>query len=441
MGAASKRRDAKSNGGPPMLGCHAARAGTGGSFESQPVDIPREMHRAPQGLNRRQAMSIYPSVTSSGSRRAALAAVLLAMGAGSARAGAQDLTEDRRIEIARRLQASSVQVFAGPATGSGFVATPEGWVVTNAHVAQGAREGGVAVRIGDRQPVRARVLAYDPSPALAVLEPVTPLGVAPLPLADSDRAQVGQNVLAFGSPFGLEGTLTQGIVSARRDLPGIGGGQVRGLIQTDATINPGNSGGPLVNSHGEVIGVNTAILSRTGGSQGIGFAVPSNYVRELLASVRGELARRRAGTPPPGPSDAIARAPGQVQLIPMAPEDSRPDPALPSGRVWLGLYGDDFRAGNFQGVQVRQVVPGGPAHRAGLLGSEDPPPAFVRQLGIPWTGHIILAVDGRAVRTMSELTRMLRRRRPGQRALVGVTIGPGVVSGETMVQLATPPRR
>src|SRR5690606_6356438 len=159
---------------------------------------------------------------------------------------------------------------------------------------------------------------------------------------------VGQTVLAFGSPFGLEGTLTQGIISALRDVPpgsALGGGAVRRLIQTDAPINPGNSGGPLVSSRGDVIGVNTAILSRTGGSHGIGFAVPSSHVRALLEDLR----RRQR---------EVARAP-------------RRGPEPRHGQAYLGIVGDDFRGRGVSGVRIREVVPGSPAEVAGLAGSSD----------------------------------------------------------------------
>jgi len=351
---------------------------------------------------------------------------------------AQDLSETRRIEVARRLQESSVFVSAGPQGGSGFVVSDEHWIATNAHVAEGAQYGGLRIRFADGRAMRARVLAVDAAHDLALLVADGQVTARALLLANSDQVQVGQAVLAFGSPFGLEGTLTQGIVSARRDLPGTGGA-IRGVIQTDAPINPGNSGGPLVNSRGEVIGINTAILSRTGGSQGIGFAVPANYIRELVARVRSEVRTGRA------PQQQPSRGEPSAQLIPMpnggATSPMRPPQQpqqQPLGRVWLGIYGDDFVAGNVAGVRVQQVVPGGPAHQAGLLGAADPPPSLVRQLGIPWTGHIILAIDGRRVRTLQELHRTLDRHRPG-RAVVTVTVGPGLVQGETVVDLRTPP--
>jgi S1-C subfamily serine protease len=281
--------------------------------------------------------------------------------------------------------------------------------VTNAHVAAGILEGAeIFVRYDNRRDRRARVVAVDAEHDLALLQADEPPPVRPLRLADSDRVAVGQNVLAFGSPFGLEGTITQGIVSARRDVPSAGGGVIRSAIQTDAAMNPGNSGGPLVNSRGDVIGVNTTILSRTGTSAGIGFAIPSNIVRELLDAVR-----REQGTAGPVASNA---------------------PPLP----WLGILAEDFSARGLQGVQVRQVVQGGPAARAGLRGQLDPPPQFVQTLGVDWLGHIIVAVDGAPVHSMRELETQLRGRHAGDFVRLTVTIAQGTVAADAIVTLGPP---
>ncbi len=330
---------------------------------------------------------------------------------------AHELTEQRRIEIAERLQRSTVVVRVGRTGGSGFIATREGWVVTNAHVVRGGR-GPIVVRLSDGRTMPARVLALDAEHDLAVLEPTQAPNLPPLPLGDPDTVRVGQTVLAYGSPFGLDGTLTQGIVSARRNLPGPRG-PLEGIIQTDAPINPGNSGGPLANSRGQVIGVNTAILSRTGGSQGIGFAMPSNYVRELIARVRSRPTPSAVQTPVRQRSAASTRS--------------------SLGDVWVGIVGDDFVGGGVQGVRIERVIPGGPAADAGLRGLRDPPPSLVQQLGVPWTGHIIVAVDGRPVRNLSELKAVLAGRRPGDRARILLSVGPGALQGEALVSLEAPP--
>jgi S1-C subfamily serine protease len=347
---------------------------------------------------------------------AALAASALTI-ALPALAQQHELTEQRRIDVARRLQESTVSVIAGPSTGSGFVVGEERWILTNSHVIRPGRQYGVRVHFASGTMMQASVLVDSPEQDLAVLRVEGAVPSRPLALGDSDQVVVGQTVLAFGSPFGLEGTLTQGIVSAVRDVPpgtALGGGSISRLIQTDAPINPGNSGGPLVNSRGEVIGINTAILSRTGGSHGIGFAIPSSYVRALLQDVRQQL--REGGR--------VGRA---------------REPADATGGAFLGILGDDFREGRVSGVRIRQVVPGSPAETAGLAGSDDAAPLAILQLGVPWTGHIILAVDGRRVRTMRELSTMLERRRPGERAVLTITVGPGVMSGEAVVTLSERP--
>ncbi|MCB9591577.1 MAG: trypsin-like peptidase domain-containing protein [Sandaracinaceae bacterium] len=361
---------------------------------------------------------------------ARLAPILLLASAIALPAQAQELTEARRIAVARRLSESTVSVIAGPSSGSGFVVGDEHWIVTNSHVIQPGRRSGVRVHFSSGTTQAAEVLLDSPSHDLAVLRVQGTVPARPLELADADQVAVGQTVLAFGSPFGLEGTLTQGIVSALRDVPpgsSLGGGDVSRVIQTDAPINPGNSGGPLVNSAGEVIGVNTAILSRTGGSHGIGFAVPSNHVAALLDEVR-ERARLAQAEPQPTPTQ-----PTQPQ-----PTPSTPAPTA-SNDAFLGILGDDFRAPGVNGVRIRQVVPGSPAATAGLAGAADPAPVAVQRMRVPWTGHIILAVDGRPTRSMQELQARLAHRHPGDRTVLTVTVGPGVMSGQAVVTLGRRP--
>jgi S1-C subfamily serine protease len=359
------------------------------------------------------------------------------------------LDDNARIAVARRLKEATVTVLAGRSEGSGFLVESAGWVVTNAHVASGARASGqLAVRLSDGTQREAELLAYDAQHDLAVARVAGKLPT-PLELGDSSQVQVGQTVLAFGSPFGLDGTLTQGIVSAIRDVSAIGNGKVQGVIQTDAPINPGNSGGPLVDARGRVIGVNTAILSRGGGSNGIGFAVPASYVRELLVELRKHLEarERQAARAPSGPrpqrADGQAGAPAEPPPFREAPPQPEPrrGAQAPDGQppVWLGIYGEDFRSRGYQGVRVARVVHGGPAAEAGILGAEDPPPPFMRQLGLPWTGHIILAVDAQPVRSMRELQSLLSVHPPGSRARITVTIGPGILTGEALVELAARP--
>ena len=210
--------------------------------------------------------------------------------------------------------------------GSGVIVTNEGHIITNNHVVDQVDE--IEVQLSDGQTKKARVVGADEQVDLAVLKIDNP-GVKPLKLADSDTVQPGDFVLAIGNPFGFEETVTEGIISSkgrpnRSDFFGE-------LLQTDAAINPGNSGGPLINLRGEVIGINTAIASTTGGSQGVGFAIPSNTVRTALESLlkQGRIIRGYLG----------------IQTRGLQPGESGTDP---------------------DGVTVADVLAGSPAAQAGV---------------------------------------------------------------------------
>ncbi len=360
----------------------------------------------------------------------AVAPVALALSTPSA-AHAQDLTEARRVRIARRLARSTVSILAGASTGSGFVVSTERWIITNYHVIEGVPRGStVQVRFGSGTTLSARILETDQSHDLALLEVATGhVPSPPLEMADSDDVEVGQQVLAFGSPFGLDGTLTEGIVSARRDVPGVGGGMAHRLIQTDAPINPGNSGGPLVDHRGRVIGVNTAILSPgpSTGSLGIGFAVPANYVRDFLDDVRERARTHDAPT--------VATTTTTATTSVTATTDTTPAPTSP---VFLGVVGEDYSTGTVNGVRVLRVATGSPAQRAGIVGRDEPPPALIARLGVAWTGHIITAIDGHPLRTVAELDAYLSTRAPGQRVRLSVRLGSGSLGGDTTVTLGAP---
>ena len=230
----------------------------------------------------------------------------------------------------------------GEATGTGFLIDRDGSMVTNNHVVAGATS--VSVRLGDEE-YPATVIGADPSTDLALLEVDLPEEASvSLELADSDDVQVGDPVIAIGNPFGLEKTVTTGIVSAlQREITAVDSYTIPDVIQTDAAINPGNSGGPLLDSEGRVIGVNSQIATGGGsnGNVGIGFAVPSNTVTDVVDQIRET---------------------GEVQ------------------HAWLGLSGRDFPVGNEpvpgdlegrEGVLVEQVVPDGPASKGGIEGSGD----------------------------------------------------------------------
>jgi putative serine protease PepD len=194
-------------------------------------------------------------------------------------------------EMAERVQPSvvsiGVQTATQQGTGSGIVVTPDGLVLTNNHVVGDADE--IEVRFHDGSSESAEVVEADPRLDLAVVRIRGGQNLKSAKLGDSARLRIGDTVVAIGSPLGLEGSVTSGIVSGLdRTIPareGAGGGRIRGVIQTDAAINPGNSGGPLLNAAGEVVGINTAIATTSdqGGNIGLGFAVPVNAAKELLS--------------------------------------------------------------------------------------------------------------------------------------------------------------
>jgi serine protease Do len=213
--------------------------------------------------------------------------------------------------------------------GSGFIVSPDGYVVTNFHVVRGASE--IVVRLADHSELKGQLVGSDPKTDIALLK-IAGSNLATLPFGDSDRLQVGEPVMAIGNPFGLEQTVTTGIVSAKERF--IGAGPYDDFIQTDASINPGNSGGPLVDARGALIGINSAIFSQTGGSVGIGFAIPVNIAKDVLPQLRenGRVTRGYLG----------------VAVMPVSPEVSRS----------LGLSTQ-------RGALVAEVVPRSPARVQG----------------------------------------------------------------------------
>lgn len=282
-------------------------------------------------------------------------------------------------------------------SGSGFLVEVDGLprLVTNFHVVEAALventtdqvDGGkVEVTFPERPDVRheARVLGANPSFDLALLELTRgeyPASAAPLVISDSDSLKVGQKAIAIGNPFGLESTVTTGIISAiGRLVPSVGQISIP-MIQTDAAINPGNSGGPLLNSRGELIGVNTSILNPTGqSSAGLGFAVPSNLLAEALANLDlGGVSSISDTRPSLG---VIGRS---VRLL---PERIRGLLGLPD-----------------HGVAVLTVVPGSPADKAGLRGSNRAVP--VGSLELQAGGDVIIAVDGGSIESAQQLSEII----------------------------------
>ncbi|MFQ5340204.1 MAG: S1C family serine protease [Anaerolineae bacterium] len=271
----------------------------------------------------------------------------------------------------RALQASPIQgIVPQEGTGSGFIFDKEGHIVTNFHVIQQAQTVQVALQNGTSVP--ARLVGVDTLNDLAVLQVAVPADqLVPVTLGDSDRLRVGQRVIAVGNPFGLERTLTTGVVSAVGRNLKTGDDRVLGeVIQTDAAINPGNSGGPLLDSRGRVIGVNTAIRSPNGGSVGIGFAVPVSTVKRVVPYliVQGYYPHPWLGA-----------------------EFYEIDPIL-SVRLQLQVS---------QGLLVASVTPGGPAAVAGVRGPRRVVEAGGQRYGVG--GDIVVAINGQSVNRADEL--------------------------------------
>jgi S1-C subfamily serine protease len=306
------------------------------------------------------------------------------------------LTEEERNTIAvfRTVAPSTVFVtqkrvvvdyFAGTSeevasgSGSGFLWDDQGYIVTNYHVIQGAQ--ALEVTLQDQQSFEARVVGAEPRKDIAVLKIEAPPGAlkAVRVPRSGHRLEVGQKAIAIGNPFGLDHTLTKGTVSALgRKVQGVGGVTIRDMIQTDAAINPGNSGGPLLDSAGQLIGMNTMIFSRSGSSAGIGFAVPVNTIARVVPQ--------------------IIRT-GKAEQVGMGVEID------PAQRL--------ERRANVSGVVVLGVSSGSPADKAGLQG--------VRQTrrGI-LLGDVIVGVDDKPVETYDDLYNLLDNHKPGDRVPIKV---------------------
>ena len=249
--------------------------------------------------------------------------------------------------------------------GSGFVLTADGFIMTNAHVVDGADE--LIVTLTDKRELKARIVGADKRSDVAVVK-IDATGLAPVKIGDVGRLKVGEWVMAIGSPFGLDNTVTAGIVSAKqRDT-----GDLLPLIQTDVAINPGNSGGPLINLRGEVVGINSQIYSRSGGFMGISFAIPIDEAMRVADQLRasGRVARGRIG----------------VEIGPVTKEVAET----------VGL-------GTARGASVVRVEKDSPAEKAGIE-----------------AGDILLKVDGKAVESTGDLRRFIGNIKPGSKAVLQV---------------------
>ncbi|HEX6116963.1 MAG TPA: trypsin-like peptidase domain-containing protein [Solirubrobacterales bacterium] len=283
--------------------------------------------------------------------------------------------------------------------GTGFVVSGDGEVITNAHVVTDAQAAGqpqdlhpakeVYVQFPDRNNVPAEIVGFDPFADVALLK-VDPEGLdlQPLEFGDSDAMEVGEPVAAIGSPFGQRNSLSVGIVSAdERSIESLTEFQIDGAIQTDASINPGNSGGPLLNADGEVIGVNQQINTRSGGNEGVGFAVPSKLVQQSLDGLRED-----------GEPDYAYIGVSAQPLYPQLAEE-------------LGIEADT-------GSLLAEVVPGSPAADAGLEGGND----RIRFQGqrIDVGGDVIVAIDGEKLVDEADLPRLISSKQPGDEITLDV---------------------
>ena len=244
--------------------------------------------------------------------------------------------------------------FKQQSLGTGFIIDKDGFILTNYHVVEKADE--IKVKLSDERELTAKVIGRDPKTDLALIKVDSDGSFTPLPLGDSDKLEVGEWVVAIGNPFGLGNTVTAGIVSAK--YRHLGAGSYDNFIQTDASINPGNSGGPLLNTLGEVIGINTAIFSQSGGSIGIGFAIPINMAKDLLPQLKkGKVVRGWLGV--------------MIQKI------------TPELKEKLDLKDD-------RGALVADASPGGPAEKAGIH-----------------RGDVIVGFDGKPVKDSIDLPYMV----------------------------------
>ena len=268
----------------------------------------------------------------------------------------------------------------GRATGSGFALDEQGYILTNAHVVEGADE--VRVRFGDQDSVKVKVKGTDPSTDLALLK-VDPgkVKVRPIPLGDSSKVRVGDPAIAIGNPFGLEHTVTTGIVSAlQRSIDAPNGFSIENAIQTDASINPGNSGGPLLDGNGRVIGINAQIETGGGarGSVGIGFAIPINLAKKVVPQLKATGSAEHAYI-------GVTTAP-------------------------VSEAAEDLKLPVDHGALVQDVAEGSPADKVGLRAGKTE-----TDLGLVTGGDLIVKVDNVAIQEPQDVSAAISDNRPGDR--------------------------
>ena len=267
-----------------------------------------------------------------------------------------------------------------PSLGSGVIMSPRGYILTNNHVIAGASE--IAIALHDGRSTTAKLVGADPESDLAVLK-IEMDGLPAITIGRSDSLQVGDVVLAIGNPFGVGQTVTSGIISGLgRNSLGIN--TFENFIQTDAAINPGNSGGALINAHGDLIGINTAIFSQSGGSQGIGFAIPVNLAKDVLKEIieQGRVIRGWLG----------------VKIQDITPK-----------------LAESFGLNSTDGVVISNIVVGGPADKAGLD-----------------RGDVITHINDRKIRDYRETLDQISMNKPGEQIRLAI-----VRNGESITKVAT----
>ena len=295
------------------------------------------------------------------------------------------------VNIATRIGAARGILGENPTedSGSGFVLDHRGHILTNNHVIESAQR--ILVTMHDGQEFDGELVGRDPINDMAVVRIKAPAAIlVPVRFADSSELKVGMRVFAIGNPFGLERSMTTGIISSLdRTLPVTKARSIKSVIQIDAAINPGNSGGPLLNSHGEVIGINTAIASRTGQNSGIGFAIPSNLVARIVPEL------------------------------------------IAHGRFIRPEFGIDEVAKTEFGLRIITLVPGGPAEKAGLQGPvirRTRRGIFTFESRDISTADVIVGVNGRKTLKPDEFLSEVESHRPGDRISIEVIRGKEIVS-------------
>jgi len=319
----------------------------------------------------------------------------------AAAAPAFDTEEQQNIGVYKKALPSVVNItstevafdfFYGPVPqqgqGSGFVLTKEGLILTNNHVIGNAQR--LEVMLSDKHKYKARVLAVDKNHDLALIKIDAP-SLTPVTLSDSRNLMVGQRVYAIGNPFGLNGTMTRGIISAIRSIRGPQGNPIEDAIQTDAAVNPGNSGGPLLNSRGEVIGITTMIASNGADqSSGIGFAIPINTARAML----DDYAKY----------GYVRRPTLDIVTLPIGPDIAEQ----------IGLPAD-------YGILIERVLPGGAAEKAGLHGGNQK--AYQGNIPVMLGGDLIIAMDGAEITSPQDLSAAMNSHRAGDTVTVTIFRG------------------